>query len=163
MAFYQGSGTDIENRTLDDLWDFTFKQKESAHNYIQWLFPSAVASQFNSRAPRLNPQLIDEMKSPEIQANLQKSLNKMLDFYGLEWDENHTEIKMADNFDNRAKTWLTKGNHNHLRLTRILICLLTFDLNTESAALFACLQEIKAKYPNQISDKTFKYWVDTQN
>lgn len=165
LDFYTtDSGRDIENRTLNDILAFSHKKKEAAHNYIQWLFPLNEPSQFNPRAPTLTPALIDELLSkPEMKPNLQKSLNSMLDFYGLEWYDSRTEIKMSDSFDERSKVWLTKNNHNHLRITRILKCLQYFELEAESKAFFNCLVEIKAKHPNKITDATWKFWEKTQS
>lgn len=159
VPFYKKSGTDSDMRTLDDIWNFSLKQKESTHNYIQWLFPLPSESMFNSKAPLLNAELIEDLKgTPEFLLNLRKSLDVMLEFYGLEWNENHTEIILSPNFDERAKVWLNIDDHNHKRLTRILECLRIFDLDKENQALFAILKEIKNLHPKKISDKAWNFW-----
>lgn len=164
VSFYTSdNGKDIENRTLNDIWAFSHTKKEEAHNYIQWLFPLNEASQFNSKSPSLTPALITELLStPKMQTNLRTSLDAMLNFYGLEWNDDHTKIKMSDSFEERAKVWLKPGDHNHLRITRILKCLRIFELEDESQALFNCLTDIKTQYPNKITGKSWNYWANTQ-
>ena len=84
------------------------------------------------------------MKDDEaILANLKKSYLSFLKFLGLTYDEDLKTIEYADNFDPRAKQWFTPGNHNFMRLTRILKCLVIFGLNDEANALFDILKEIK--------------------
>lgn len=159
VSFYTGSGVNSDMRSLNDIWKFSLNQKESIHNYIQWLFPLTSTSIFNLKAPILNPFLIDELKTDlNFLPNLQKSLDVMLEFYGLEWNETHTNIIQSSNFEERSKIWLKIGNHNHKRLTRILECLQTFELEKENKALFTALKEIKTQHPKSISDKAFNYW-----
>lgn len=158
ITFYEGIGKDVEGRTLEDIWNFSLEKKESAHNYIQWLFPSETKSQFNSTAPVLTSELIGGMNNETIISNLKTSLNVMLEFYGLKWDDGHTKIELSDTFVARSNVWLKKGDHNHLRLTRIMKCLLCFELIDEKKALFNCLKAIKAAHPDRIADTTWNIW-----
>lgn len=156
VDFYRGNGKDIEGRTLQNLWDLSLENKESYHNYIQWLFPNKVASAFNGRAPALTDALIQEMKTDEIKANLRISLNHMLVFYGLKWDND--KIVKADTFAERSKVWFKAGDHNHLRLTRILKCLDIFELKDEKTALFNCLKALKEESPDKVAPTTWTFW-----
>jgi hypothetical protein len=61
-----------------------------------------------------------------------------------------------------ATVWLSPGNHNHLRITRILRCFSLLGLEAEAKAFFDCLSEI---YENEqsrplpaISTETILYW-----
>ena len=163
VSFYTNEGNDIENRTLKSIWEFSHKEKEDKHNYIQWLFPLKEASVFNPKAPVLTPELVNELLShSKMKINLQTSLDSMLDFYGLKWDDTHTEIIMDATFNERSKNWLTKSNHNHLRITRILNCLRHFELESESKAFFNCLRKLKTDNPGKISNTTWKFWEETQ-
>ena len=90
----------------------------------------------------------------------------MMSFYGLEVRSGErVTITRAPNFATRSTVWLSPGNHNHLRLTRILKCLNLLGLEAEAKALFACLSEIyedeRDKELPAISDETLRYWRET--
>lgn len=163
VDFYGGAGKDTENRTLQDIWEFSLATKESAHDYIQWLFPSKTKSQYNPSAPVLNAGTIKAMReSPIIMAHLAKSLDHMLVFYGLRFDAQRQAIEVGPDFQERALVWLNPGNHNYLRLTRILNCLNIFGLKNESRAFFDCLQKIYSANTNRVDESAFKMWASTQ-
>jgi len=147
LDFYRGTGTDIEGRSLEKILAFSLDKKESAHDYIQWLFPIDASSQFNMRAPVLNHVLIAEMKKdPQVINNMKRSFHSMLEFYGLGYDEKKHEVYKLDSFETRAKVWLTSGNHNFLRITRILHSLNLMGLHDEAAAFYKCLNSIQTTH-----------------
>ena len=59
-----------------------------------------------------------------------------------------------------ARVWLRPGNHNHLRLTRILESLATLGLVAESQALQRCLLEDICTGPGAaaVSERTVDFW-----
>ena len=65
-------------------------------------------------------------------------------------------------FAAKATVWLSPGNHNHLRITRILRCLSLLGLEAEARAFFECLSEIYENEQSQprpaISTETIQYW-----
>ena len=81
-------------------------------------------------------------------------------FYGLEvhLGEQVTAMR-SPNFAAKAAGWLSPGNHNHLRITRILRCLTVLGLEAEE--FFGCLAEIykdeQSKPMPAISDETMQY------
>ncbi|MGK5594889.1 MAG: opioid growth factor receptor-related protein [Parachlamydiaceae bacterium] len=161
ISFYRNEGKDICGRKLEDMWQFSHREKEAKHDYIQWLFPLNESSRFNSSAPTLNQELIDQLKEdPIVIENLRKSLKSMLNFYGLKLKSDGKIVRVTGQFRERRKVWLTPGNHNHLRLTRILTSLSLFGLDQEANSLFLALMKIKRKHPNSISNTTMKYWND---
>jgi hypothetical protein len=87
----------------------------------------------------------------------------MMNFYGLEAraSEQVTVVRMP-NFATKAGKWLSRGNHNHLRITRILRCLTVLGLEQEAKAFFGCLGEIYEDEQNKpipaISEETMEYW-----
>jgi hypothetical protein len=88
IAFYSGDGTDDRGRTLAEIWTWDDEQLEYVHDYIQWLFPLAEASMFNSSAPILTADDIKQFRgNPELRCNLHKSFQRILSFYGLVLDE----------------------------------------------------------------------------
>jgi len=48
-------------------------------------------------------------------------------------------VLRAPFFAERAKNWVTPGNHNHLRITRVLKSLRLLGLEPETAGFFECL------------------------
>ena len=93
---------------------------------------------------------------PELRQNLRVSFLRMLRFYGLEMKSG--AVQPAANFQQRAANWLQTGNHNHLRITRILKSLTLLGLAEESGALLECLETICAEHPGKISAVSLRFW-----
>lgn len=137
----------------------TDAQLERVHDYIQWLFPLRERSGANPSAPTLNGAAIEAFAArPELRQGLRDALVRMLAFYGLTMHDDR--IQPADTFATRAELWLHPGNHNHLRLTRIIGSLRTLGLEAEAQALFASLRAIHDAYPSRITPTSFAYWSD---
>src|SRR5690349_9513231 len=122
IAFYRGHAPDAGGRLIDEIWHWNFRRLEIAHDYIQWLFPLPEPSRFNTDAPCLTAAEARLFQAdPDLQMRLGRSLNLMLEFYGLA-QRDHVIVRDS-NFKERGTNWLTPLNHNHLRLTRILLTL----------------------------------------
>jgi hypothetical protein len=162
IKFYLGLGPDSEGRMLRDIWSWDFEQLENVHDYIQWLFPLNEPSQFNFSAPILDPDSIELFKmEPRLQSNLKISVNVISNFYGFELvqDIDLFKIIKAANFQERKRNWLTAGNHNFLRLTRILKCLMLLELKEYALALYDALEDLYInEAANVIGRRTFHYW-----
>lgn len=163
VSFYEGSGTDSGGRTLTDVQSLTFAELESLHDYIQWLFPLEEHSMYNSFAPILDAGAIAEFKSrPEVQGALERSFQVMLHFYGFIGTSSADgyAVTTGPNFSARSRQWLTSGNHNFLRLTRILKSLCLLGRRDCAVALFGCLKAQYAIHYRTIGERTFSYWID---
>lgn len=115
---------------------------EYTHDFIQWLFPLRERSGANPTAPRLDDATVEAFRSrPELRANLRRSYDRMLAFY------------KAD------LRWLTPGDHNHLRLTRMMISLRTLGLEEEARELFDYVTGLAAQRGGVAAD-TLRYWRD---
>jgi hypothetical protein len=70
-------------------------------------------------------------------------------------------IVQSPTFQKRAD-WLSPGNHNHLRLTRMLRSLNLLAEREAALALFAILSEIydeeRRTGRNRISETSLRYW-----
>lgn len=158
FRFYRGEGPDSNGRFLDEILKWSHEQKEAQHDYIQELFPLKERSEFNLSAHVLNDSLLKEMKQDrKVIANMRKAFGAMLHFYGFEFQTDQNKIVETSKFAKRSQEWLTPGNHNFLRLTRILKSLELFGLHNESHRLFEALQNIHARYP-EIVGNSFHYW-----
>ena len=163
IDFYCGAGTDLRGRTFGDILRFEDAQLERVHDWIQWLFPTVTASRFNPDAPTLDPAGILRLRSdPVAQQRVHAALVRVLRFYGLELDDSDPddpEIVPVKGFDARARSWLTTGNHNYHRLTRILESLCLLDQRACAQALFQCLDRLhRTGYGATIGDRTMAHW-----
>jgi hypothetical protein len=165
VAFYTG-GTDDRGRTLDGILDWPDDSLERVHDYIQWVFPTAAPSAVNPLAPLVTDNTVAAFTSPELKDRLRRALDRMLKFYGLQRETGptgHVVIAMdGARFAERSVDWLRPGNHNHLRLTRIMQSLWVLGLRAEARALRRCL--IADVYPgpgrNRITRETYEFWLE---
>lgn len=167
VPFYLGKKPDLAGRTIQQIWNWDFEELECVHDYIQWLFPIAEKSHFNSDAPTVDEQVVKAFRSnPLLQQNLLRSLSVMLNFYGLKIDrgkQGKITVGKSKEYPARKQEWVQMLDHNYLRITRILKCLLTFDLKEEAQAFYECLSHIYRENREQIGRETFQYWTDAVN
>jgi Opioid growth factor receptor (OGFr) conserved region len=169
LDFYSGVGTDDRGHYLKEMLQWLDAQLEEVHDYIQWMFPLAERSGFNIHAPILTVSEISEFRSnPELRKNLKASFVRILGFYGLILSGSRPLIvKRALHFGEASRNWITPGNHNHLRITRILKSLLTLGLEEEALAFYDCLDDIyraeSAKLNPGISEATLSFWQRAAN
>ncbi len=103
VGFLEGKTPDRRGRILAMLLQQTDHQAETTHDYIQWLFPLDEPSRSVNGAPVLTELEIDEIRDSKLaQANLARSASWFLGFL------------------ERNNHWVTKYNHNHLRITRVI-------------------------------------------
>jgi hypothetical protein len=160
IAFYSGEKPDHAGRYISQIQAWNDAQLESVHDYIQWLFPLPEPSPVNPFAPVLEHETIETFrKAAQLRTILHNSLARMLRFYGFEQAGDGQVIEAA-NFKNRARNWLTPGNHNHLRITRIIRSTRLLGLESESAAFFDALKALYATQQgsSNISRITYSYW-----
>ena len=165
IGFYSGVISDDRGRLLADIQAWGFDELEHTHDYIQWLFPLRKHSPVNPSAPMLNAEVIAAFRSrQDLRDAFVRSLETMLRFYGfkLEGLGNEPEVRCSEQFEARASNWMTPGNHNHLRITRILACLRTLGLSKHAEAVFRALQEVywseAQAQSHAISEESFSFW-----
>ena len=123
LNFYRSGGR-IEGQrfTLQQIRRFTARQLEDEHDYIQLLFPNRHSSPHNLNAPVLTDQMIQEIqRNAVLQGELQKSLDQMLKFWGLQ--RTGDDIHVIPGQVSRHAVWVGDFDHNHKRITRLLNCL----------------------------------------
>jgi hypothetical protein len=87
----------------------------------------------------------------------------MLRFYGLQRHESEQEkmtIDCSEDYSIRKNEWICLFDHNYLRITRILKCLIAFGLENEALAFYECLRKIYHQDSDRIGSKTFQYWTN---
>jgi hypothetical protein len=159
VEFYSGESPDSEGRYLREIQQWPDARLESVHDFIQWLFPLYERSAVNADAPVLDRATVEQFHVREnLRLNLRASFERMLRFYGLELREG--TVGRGQAFEEAARNWLRPGNHNHLRITRILKSLVALGLEREAKALFECLKVIYEERSGRVSPVTFRFWTD---
>lgn len=159
VEFYAG-GRDAAGRTLEQILAWDDQRLEAVHDYIQWLFPTVQPSGANPLAPLVTDETKRLFAADEtLRARLRYSLARMLVFYGLRRHADRIDIDAA-RFSVRARTWLHPGNHNHLRLTRVMASLSALGLREDASALQRCLLEDVCADPGAgcVSQRTMEFW-----
>jgi Opioid growth factor receptor (OGFr) conserved region len=96
-----------------------------------------------------------------LQQNLLKSLEVMLRFYGLQFsDLVPGQIERSSAYPTRKQEWINVFDHNYLRITRILKCLIILCCIDMARSLYNYLQRIYREEGDRISTETFQYWTD---
>jgi hypothetical protein len=159
VRFYQGVGRDARGRRLDDILAWEDDRLEAVHDYIQWLFPLDEPSRFNRDAPLLTPADRLAFRHEPIAANLRRALDRMLAFYGLAMDRaaGSPRIVRSAQWKQRSQEWLHAGNHNLLRLTRMIRSLALVGEPGLATALSAALRQ---ECEGRVSAVTIEYWKE---
>lgn len=158
--FLSREGVDSCGRSLESILAWSDDDLEFHHDFIQWLFPLEQSSGFNADTPVLTRNECSELgHDPKILAGLRDGFNRMLSFYGLEW--NGTDIIKSANWDMRCPNWAWKPTHNDLRITRILHSLTLFGLNSDALAFLTFLENMIQESSLGSSRRVaLAYWQD---
>lgn len=151
-------GMDHRQRTLDQSLAWDDEMLESTHDYIQWWFPLAEPSAFNSQAPVASRAEFEELRSDDrVRGGVERAMHRILRFYGLHLEASGV-IKKTDEWHRRSQNWAFRQNHNDLRITRILssLCLLGHRVHAE--ALLAALEEIIKEERDQSGQMPLRFW-----
>ncbi|HZD75673.1 MAG TPA: opioid growth factor receptor-related protein [Acidobacteriaceae bacterium] len=158
--FFAGGGDD-DGRSFDEILGWEDARLEMVHDYIQWIFPLPERSGANPWAPVLDAATIATFRGDsEMQGRLHMAFLRMLAFYGfvLEGDA----VVEGQRFAVASRNWLHAGNHNHLRLTRMLRSLRVLGLERDAAALWEALRGLyereSAAGRRTITAETFAFW-----
>ena len=145
IEFLSGRGPDHAGRTISQICDFSDEELEGKHDYIQWLFPNRQPSRYNPKAPILTDQDIEAVKSsPEIQGWVERSFQKMWNFYALSEDQPLGYWWESPRF-----------HHNLLRMSRMLLFLNEIERQDLASKLHETL--LKSKVP----ERTKSIWLDS--
>ncbi|WP_097005305.1 opioid growth factor receptor-related protein [Lacrimispora amygdalina] len=161
--FFQNKARNINSNYLKDYWDMSNDELEIKHDYIQYMFPLYEYSKVEPFIPilteyEMNQIKRDSMQYSLIQENIKKSFKMMLRFYGLKLEK--VEIEKGNDFEKRKEIWINSGNHNYLRITRILKCLMIFEMMDEAMAFYRILLKLKEEYQEEIDDVSVEFWTE---
>jgi len=163
LDFYRETSPDHCGRYLRDILQWSDRDLEDVHNYIQWLFPTFERSSFQPDVPILTREIADAFRADHmVQRRLAASFDRMLRFYGFGMIRGASlAIAPASNFNERAIVWLKPSNHNHLRITRILKSIAALGMQEEAIAFFNSLKELyenSLEVRSVVQDVSFRFW-----
>ena len=162
VSFFLG-GRDSERRTLEEILGWSDEELEEVHDYIQWVFPTRRPSDFNPDAPVLTDATVKAFaQEPVLRARLVLVLRRMLRFYGFQLLEEGggPVVKRGPSWAER-RVWISPGDHNLLRITRILDSLSTLGLVEHARAFQGALLELEPLEEGRaIGARTFRFWRD---
>ena len=181
LQFYTGQKKDHRDRSISDIWAFDYETLENKHDIVQMMFPSNRLGNFFQAWVMGVPQnkiIWPQLQSKDIEifrgvtvtgrrlrANMLRSFETMLGFYGFRYDlsnPNKVTIERGGNFEQRRKVWLNKGNHNFLRIDRILNSLKMVGLEKYAAIFFNALKKLHDEYANVIdASDSFSFWKNS--
>ncbi len=166
LAFFLGSGTDDRGRKLSQIVQKSDRWLEETHDYIQWLFPLYVRSRFNPDAPLLTDEVRVAFTNPEnpnravLQQNFGSAIYRMLAFYGYSFSPGSTDVSPTGEWRDRADNWLTDGNHNFMRMTRVLRSMMLLGRQELARSFHECLLSAARVHPTVISKRTLAFWEE---
>jgi Opioid growth factor receptor (OGFr) conserved region len=162
LTRFFGGGSDDDGRTFDEILGWEDTRLEMVHDYIQWIFPLPERSGANPWAPVLDAAAIAAIRgSAEMQRRPRAAFLRMLAFYGFVLEEGDRVVE-GPRFAAASRNWLHPGNHNHLRLTRMLRSLRVLGLEHEARMLWEMLRSLyereSAAGRRTITAETFAFW-----
>lgn len=141
-GFLDGSAPDSRGRYITEIYSLSDQEIENIHDFIQWVFPLPEASRAVFNAPVLSEHDVRDIRDNEM---AQENLSRSSDWYL--------------GFLKRNKHWMTKYDHNHLRITRAIksIRLLVGDQEADKfrTQIFETLGDARSK----IDPKAVSFWM----
>ena len=140
LEFYLG-GPDDRGRLLKEILAWPDYQLEQVHDYIQWVFPNVERSHFNLKAPVLDEETIAIWnKSVGLRNLICKSAERYLLFL-----YRNTDV------------WCNFMDHNHLRITRMLKCLMVLGAEDYAKQILEWLKDMAVR--TDISNESLSFWI----
>lgn len=156
IDFYLKKKPNSHGKWIEDIWAYSDEELEENHQFIQWLFPTSKPSAFNPNAPLLTTDDIDQFKNnADLKKNLLKSLDLLLNFWGF----SRLNEQVFMNSSQKLSRWLEDGNHNLLRVDRVLHSLTLLGMQQFAKKFFDCLRsEAEKKNSPGIKNSLNNYW-----
>ena len=162
VDFYLHGSRDSAGRTFDQVLQLSDLDLERLHDYIQWIFPTFARSEVVPEAPNLTMEAATALRASSITGpRVAAALVRMLEFYGMELDddlEEPTIARSADGFARRRSVWMTPGNHNYRRITRMLVSLQILGYQRYAVALHECLGFCYRDHGGLIGSSVMEHW-----
>lgn len=143
VGFLEGKTPDHRGRILAIVLQQTDHQAETTHDYIQWLFPLDEPSRSVMGTPVLNELDIEDIRQSNLaRKNLVKSASWFLGFL------------------ERNDHWITKYDHNHLRITRVIKSLRLLASDEAAGEFRDKMLRLAGDKLNLIDQKARDFWAN---
>ncbi|ETS78409.1 hypothetical protein PFICI_10471 [Pestalotiopsis fici W106-1] len=161
VDFYHLKSADHRGRDLEHILKWSDRELESCHDYVQTLFPLPEGSLF-AHAPIIDEETYLYWREHEdLKRNLRRAFDRMLVFYGLEWEQGDNgptgKIIEKEGAKGNLSNWVVPMDHNHLRITRIIRSLRILGLDDEAKAYHDALDAICNKY-GKVGSTSRTFW-----
>ncbi|KAL8743153.1 MAG: hypothetical protein Q9190_004463 [Brigantiaea leucoxantha] len=164
VRFYSktNSAPDRRGRNLSTILSWSDDELEFCHDYIQNLFPLPERSPINPSAPVIDRRTFEAFRSNhELRGRLRESLDRILRFYGFEMQatiSGQVLVTKGPNFLKAAGKWVTRFDHNHLRITRIIRSCRVLGLEEEAITFFQALTDVYED-KGSVSPRSVQFWA----
>jgi Opioid growth factor receptor (OGFr) conserved region len=163
-SFFRNETPDNSGRLLAEILAWGDDKLEWTHDYIQWLFPMRISSPVNPDAPTVDDAAVAAFAAdPRLRAALASAFNRMVKFYGFEVKARGSTMRIVRSADwpKCSANWLSRRNHNMLRITRIITSLRLLGLDRHAQAFFAALEALyTSDEGDAIGTTTFEFWKE---
>ncbi len=106
-----------DNLTPDWILQASDEELERRHDWVQWAFPINTMSRFNPEAPLVTER--DMRSMTKAQLNVYRDL-----------------VTRYVQFLSASKHWRSPGDHNHLRITRLIISLRLAGMHDRAGEIY---------------------------
>jgi hypothetical protein len=155
IQFYELEYTPDNGFSAYDImkWDPDNRNWEDCHDYIQWIFPTKTKSAYNPDAPVLTDEDIEEFKSDDMKhlwlIKFYTQFLNFLMFFLFDPD--------LQGYSYSYDYWCEKGNHNLLRITRVLESLTLLGAKGTAQDFLTFLEKRYEEYPDELTE-AIVYW-----
>lgn len=163
IEYYIGKGTDSAGRTFDEAILLNERAMEKSHDVVQWVFPTITPSQMQKHSPVLDDATIKILKDDLLfKSRYKYALEKYLTFWRIPFRISpYTASILIDETipDGLNQSWTYAGDHNQLRLARVLESTRLLGLENTSRDLFHALIRFVGKdNEHDITARNVAYW-----
>ena len=146
IKFYSGEGTDHKGRTIEDMLNFPDSEFDECHDFIQWMFPLHEASRMTSAdVPIFTREDFQAFHAEKEHHNVERAARRFVKFLR----------------DKSPENWCNDGDHNLLRITRVIRSLRLMNHTYLAKALYEMV--IACALKRKISNTTISYWHRAYN
>jgi hypothetical protein len=153
VNFYINQDKNSEGVSLEEILSYSDIKFEACHNFVQWVFPLHEKSLHSKSSPQLSKEDVEILSNSLIaKNNILKALERFVQFL----NETKDPLEICYNALPSKKHWTTEGNHNFLRITRIIRSLRLFGLHKEAKDFYDYV--VKIFNYNNLNKNTIYYW-----
>lgn len=144
--FFRNESKDDLGRYFARIQHMSKFELEVNHTYIQRAFPLQEVSVHDRRAKAITDEEIEAIKKDRIaMGNIIFMVSVMEDFFGLP-------------YTGKKPRFFKKGNHNYLRVTRILKFLKMMDMTEEYERFKSEIRTLCDSFPEEVTKENLLHW-----